>query len=103
MATSKKITTNKETNKVTQITVTVDRVKFFKDSDTTDKGSIASANIVLGGVIKLYNISLCKSSKGDFFISFPNYKGKDGNYYNHCYIDNEEVRENIAQAILDAE
>lgn len=103
MATSKK-TTNKETeNKVTQITVEVERVKFFKDSDTSDKGSIASANIILGGVIKLYNISLCKTGKGDFFISFPNYKGKDGNYYNHCYIDDETVREKIAQAILDAE
>ena len=35
--------------------------------------------------VTIYGCRYVEGSKGDF-ISFPSKKGKDGKYYNHCYV-----------------
>lgn len=54
-------------------------------------------NLKLNG-ITIYGCKVIESKKGDF-ISFPSYKGTDGNYYSHVYarLDEELVKEIIEE------
>lgn len=54
-------------------------------------------NLRLNGII-IYGCKVIESDKGDF-ISFPSYKGTDGNYYIHVYarLDEELVKEIIEE------
>lgn len=61
--------------------------------------------LVLNGVT-IYNCRVATGKNGDF-ISFPQYKGSDGNYYNNVYVslsdeDSKKLLEEI-QAAIDAE
>lgn len=47
------------------------------------KGDIVFLTLILNGVT-LYNCRVATGKAGDF-ISFPQYKGTDGNYYNSAY------------------
>lgn len=55
----------------------VDHVKM----DSKDRVRFA---LTVNGVT-VYGCNVVEGKNGDF-ISFPSYKGKDGNYYNHVYI-----------------
>lgn len=57
--------------------VIVKRVKQFDDGKVVCDLEINGVNI--------YGCRVVESQKGDF-IGFPQYKGKDGNYYSHAYI-----------------
>lgn len=66
--------------------VEVSRVKQF------DNGNVI-CDLVINGV-SIYGCRVVESKKGDF-IGFPQYKGKDGNYYSHAYIrltDEEQAK-----------
>ena len=54
-------------------------------------------NLKLNG-ITIYGCKIIESDKGDF-ISFPSYKGSDGNYYSHVYarLDDMTTNEIIAE------
>lgn len=54
-------------------------------------------NLKLNG-ITIYGCKVIESDKGDF-ISFPSYKGTDGNYYSHVYarLDDMTTNEIIAE------
>ena len=54
-------------------------------------------NLKLNG-ITIYGCKVIESGKGNF-ISFPSYKGTDGNYYSHVYarLDDMTTNEIIAE------
>ena len=55
------------------------------------KNGFVFFNLKLNG-ITIYGCKVIESEKGNF-ISFPSYKGTDGNYYSHVYarLDDETV------------
>ena len=60
--------------------------------------------LIVNGVF-INNCRVATGSKGDF-VSFPSYKGKNGNYYNYAYVSLDdkvttEIMEMI-QAAIDA-
>lgn len=60
------------------------------------KGDIVFLTLILNGVT-LYNCRVATGKNGDF-ISFPQYKGTDGNYYNSAYA---ALSEEDSKTILD--
>lgn len=40
--------------------------------------------------VKIYGCRFIEGKNGDF-VSFPSYKGKDGKYYNHVYVELSEA------------
>lgn len=53
-------------------------------------------NLKLNG-ITIYGCKVIESDKGNF-ISFPSYKGTDGNYYSHVYA---RLDEGLVKAIIE--
>ena len=50
------------------------------------KNGNISFDMEILGYITIYQCTLVKSKKGDeYFVSFPQYKGTDNNYYSYCY------------------
>lgn len=60
--------------------------------------------LVVNGVF-INNCRVATGSKGDF-VSFPSYKGKNGNYYNYAYVSLDDATTakimEIIQAVIDA-
>ena len=50
--------------------------------------------------VKIYGCRYVEGKNGDF-ISFPSYKGKDGKYYSHCYIDLDEAMVSLIDEQID--
>ena len=87
----------------------VNKVESKKDVETLEvtswrvlnvrqtKKGFVFFNLELNG-ITIYGCKVIESDKGDF-ISFPSYKGTDGNYYSHVYarLDEELVKEIIEE------
>lgn len=46
-------------------------------------------NLVIDTCITIYNCKIVNGKKGDF-IAFPSYKGKNGKYYSHAYVNLSE-------------
>lgn len=67
------------------------RAKEFKDTVFCD--------LEINGV-KIYGCRYVEGKNGDF-ISFPSYKGKDGKYYSHCYVDLDEAMVNLIDEQID--
>ena len=58
-------------------------------------------NLKLNG-ITIYGCKVIESDKGDF-ISFPSYKGTDGNYYSHVYARLDDMTTNKIIAEVESE
>lgn len=68
-------------------------------------GDLVFFTAVLNGIV-IYNCRVATGKNGDF-ISYPQYKGNDGKYYNNVYVslseeDSSKVLE-LVQAELNAE
>ena len=67
--------------KIPVSSVQVIRAKEYKNTIFFD--------VEINGV-KIYGCRYVEGKNGDF-VSFPSYKGSDGKYYNHCYIELDEA------------
>ena len=47
------------------------------------------ATVIIYGFIKIYNCRVINGTNGAF-VALPQYKGTNGKYYSHCYIDPED-------------
>ena len=47
------------------------------------------ATVTIYGFIKIYNCRVLNGTNG-VFVALPQYKGTNGKYYSHCYIDPED-------------
>lgn len=66
----------------------VENAKEWKDGNVT-------FNLVIDDFITVYNCKVIEGKKGDF-LSFPQYKGKNGKYYSHAFVKLEDgEREDI--------
>lgn len=52
-----------------------------------------------GDDIKYCGLSLRKSKKGDWFVSEPSYKSKDGRYYKH-YLFPEKFKNRLINSLI---
>lgn len=50
--------------------------------------------------VKIYGCRYVEGKNGDF-ISFPSYKGNDGKYYNHAYVELDEAMISLIDEELD--
>lgn len=102
---------NKEEKAQANYTFTVEKAR------TTKNDKIVMLNLDVNGVkisgAMLKEVKVTKDGKkykkGDtaYILSFPNYKGNDGNYYNHCFapVSDESLKSVIDQTkkLLSAE
>lgn len=67
--------------KIPVSSVQVIRAKEYKNTTFFD--------VEINGV-KIYGCRYVEGKNGDF-VSFPSYKGSDGKYYSHCYIELDDA------------
>lgn len=77
-------------------------VKNVRVVETQNNGDLVFFTLVLNGVT-IYNCRVATGKNGDF-ISFPQYKGSDGKYYNNVFVslsdeDSANILENIQKQI----
>ena len=68
----------------------------------TKKGDMVLFTLAVNGVT-IYNCRVATGKNGDF-ISFPQYKGSNGNYYNNVYVaisdeDSKKILAEVQEAI----
>ena len=54
-----------------------------------DGALLGFATVIIYGFIKIYNCRVLNGTNG-VFVALPQYKGTNGKYYSHCYIDPED-------------
>lgn len=52
------------------------------------------------GFISIYSMQALMNKDGDYYITFPYRKGKDGEWYKTGYIENSALTDSIVEAIL---
>lgn len=52
------------------------------------------------GFISIYSMQALMNKDGDYYITFPSRKGKDGEWYKTGYIENSALTDSIMEAIL---
>lgn len=52
------------------------------------------------GFISIYSMQALVNKDGDYYITFPSRKGKDGEWYKTGYIENSALTDSIVEAIL---
>lgn len=52
------------------------------------------------GLIAIYSMQALMNKDGDYYITFPSRKGKDGEWYKTGYIENSALTDSIVEAIL---
>lgn len=52
------------------------------------------------GFITIYSMQALMNKDGDYYITFPSRKGKDGDWYKTGYIENSALTDSIVEAIL---
>ena len=97
---SKKATTKKVANRE-EIVVASFEVKNVRVVSTKN-GDLIFFTLNLNGIF-INNCKVATGKNGDF-ISFPSYKGSDGNYYNTVYAalsqaDSDAILEEVTKAI----
>lgn len=93
---AKKKSKSEETKERTFIEVRDFEVKNVRVVDGRN-GDLIFLTLVINGVT-IYNCRVATGKNGDF-ISFPQYKGNDGNYYNNVYV---ALSDEDSKKILDA-
>lgn len=99
---AKKATKKENQQERTFIEVRDVEVKNVRVVGTQNNGDLVFFTLVLNGVT-IYNCRVATGKNGDF-ISFPQYKGSDGKYYNNVYVslsdeDSASILENIQKQI----
>ena len=74
-------------------------VKVFPVPPKENSNLRAFATITLGGVFAVKNLRVVEGAKGTF-VSMPQAKGKDDNYYDTCFPTTKEMRKEISDAVL---
>ena len=54
-----------------------------------DGNLLGFATVIIYGFVKIYNCRVLNGTNG-VFVALPQYKGTNGKYYSHCYIDPED-------------
>lgn len=101
---AKKTTKKAETTERETIELRSAEVKNVRVVESKN-GDLVFFTAVLNGIV-IYNCRVATGKNGDF-ISYPQYKGNDGKYYNNVYVslseeDSSKVLE-LVQAELNAE
>lgn len=52
------------------------------------------------GFVSIYSMQALMNKDGDYYITFPSRKGKDGEWYKTGYIENSALTDSIVEAIL---
>lgn len=52
------------------------------------------------GFVTIYSMQALMNKDGDYYITFPSRKGKDGEWYKTGYIENSPLTDSIVEAIL---
>lgn len=52
------------------------------------------------GFITIYSMQALMNKDGDYYITFPSRKGKDGEWHKTGYIENSALTDSIVEAIL---
>ena len=52
------------------------------------------------GFVTIYSMQALMNKDGDYYITFPSRKGKDGEWYKTGYIENSALTDSIVEAIL---
>ena len=52
------------------------------------------------GFLTIYSMQALMNKDGDYYITFPSRKGKDGEWYKTGYIENSALTDSIVEAIL---
>lgn len=52
------------------------------------------------GFITIYSMQALMNKDGDYYITFPSRKGKDGEWYKTGYIENSALTDSIVEAIF---
>lgn len=99
---AKKATKKDNQQERTFIEVRDVEVKNVRVVGTQNNGDLVFFTLVLNGVT-IYNCRVATGKNGDF-ISFPQYKGNDGKWYNIVYVslsdeDSASILENIQKQI----
>lgn len=74
----------------------VSHVREFEDSF----GEIGYYFTLDLGFISIYSMQALMNKDGDYYITFPSRKGKDGEWYKTGYIENSALTDSIVEAIL---
>jgi len=79
----------------------VSHVHEFKGSDACPVR--IGFSLTIQNAVFLHNLVACETAEGKQFISFPSYKGANGQYYDYYYISfGENATEDILQMVFDA-
>lgn len=52
------------------------------------------------GFVTIYSMQALMNKDGDYYITFPSRKGKDGEWYKTGYIESSALTDSIVEAIL---
>lgn len=52
------------------------------------------------GFVIIYSMQALRNKDGDYYITFPSRKGKDGEWYKTGYIENSALTDSIVETIL---
>lgn len=52
------------------------------------------------GFVTIYSMQALMNKDGDYYITFPSRKGKDGEWYKTGYIENSALTDSIVEALL---
>lgn len=95
----------KKTNKITTEFTEI-KVGIVKSKKAQKQGLRAMVSITINGEYAIRSIqvreALSGKNKGDLYVSFPQYKGSDDEYYNIFLPITAEAREELITAILEA-
>lgn len=107
MATRKKAKETKEKKEGMSLILADDDFEVSNVHSFKASGKVTSRigfTLKMWGSVTLYNLVAVETEDGKQFISFPERKGKDGNYYKEYYVEfGEDAQEKILQAVYDAE
>ena len=100
----RKTRTNKEDcnkkveSKISNMNFTITRAVEFENGGISFDLAV---QIIDDISISLYRLGIIEGKKGSF-ISFPSYKGSDGNYYHYFYVPmTDELQDKVIQAVYD--
>lgn len=84
--------------KISNMNFTINRaVEFDNGAISFDMG----VELLEGLTISFYRLGIREGKEGSF-ISFPSYKGSDGNYYHYFYVPmTDELQDKVIQAVYD--
>lgn len=52
------------------------------------------------GFVTIYSMQLLANKDGEYYVTFPSRKGKDGNWYKTGYIETSALTESIIEEVL---